>query len=153
MRIRQMGMTAAACCAFSGFAVAVAMAPAAMADPELLPPPPAPAPGPAPEELIQAAAGDPAVPSEGLPAEVPHLSSLENLPPGTAAAPLDPPQGRGLSYLRDLWHAVQTQEVSGGDALLLLTQRPMDPAAVPPPGMPAGPMPLPEPVPAPAPTP
>jgi len=129
MRIRQMGITAAACCAFTGFAVAVAMAPVAAADPALPPPPPAPAP----EELIQAAG----VPAEG----VPHLSSLEHLPPGTAAAPVDPPQGRGLSYLRDLWHAVQTQEVSAGDAVMLFTQRPMDPAAVPPPGVPAGPMP------------
>lgn len=57
---------------------------------------------------------------------VPHLSSPQNLPPGTVA---NPPQesGRRLSYLRDLWHAVQTQEVSGSGALLLLTQMPMDP--------------------------
>jgi hypothetical protein len=75
------------------------------------------------------------------PAEVPHLSSPENLPPGTSDVPLDQ-QGRGLSYLRDLWHAVQTQDVSGRDALLLLTQRPMNPTAAPPPGVPAGPMPL-----------
>ena len=44
-----------------------------------------------------------------------------------------------MSYLRELWHAYQTQEVSGGDALLLLTQRPMDATSAPPPGMPAGP--------------
>ncbi len=54
-----------------------------------------------------------------------------------------------LTYLRELWHAMQTQEVSGSDALLLLTQRGMDANAAPPPGMPAGPQaPLP---PAPAP--
>ena len=79
------------------------------------------------------------------PAEVPHLSSPENLPPGTSAVPLDPPQGRGTSYLRDLWHAVQTQDISGKDALLLLTQRPLDPNAVPTNGLPAGPQaPLPD---------
>jgi hypothetical protein len=72
-----------------------------------------------------------------------------------------------MSYLKELWHAVQTQEVSGKDALLLLTQRPLDSA--PPPGMspnPAPPLPeapppppgaplppAPEPVPAPPPPP
>ena len=44
-----------------------------------------------------------------------------------------------MSYLRELWHAYQTQEVSGGDALLLLTQRPMDATSAPPPGMAVGP--------------
>jgi hypothetical protein len=72
---------------------------------------------------------------------VPHLSSPENLPPGTTDTPPDPNQPRTLTYLQDLWHAVQTQEVSGKDALLLLTQRPMNPDAVPPPGMPANPTP------------
>ena len=73
------------------------------------------------------------------PAEVPHLSSPENLPPGTTNVPLEPDQGRGMSYLRDLWHAVQTQDISGRDALLLLTQRPLDPNAMPTNGLPAGP--------------
>lgn len=138
MNIRHMGITAATCCAFAGIAVAVVTAPAAAADPVL--PPPAPvqeeSPAPVQQELVQAAAGDTTLPPEG----VPHLSSLENLPPGTSSEPVDPHQGRGLSYLRDLWHAVQTQEVSGGDAVLLLTQRPLDPAAAPPAGVPAGPM-------------
>ena len=44
-----------------------------------------------------------------------------------------------MAYLRDLWHAVQTQEISGSGALLLLTQRPMDADTAPPPGVPAGP--------------
>jgi hypothetical protein len=77
--------------------------------------------------------------------------SPENLPPGTTITPLDPEQGRTTSYLRDLWHAVQTQEISGRDAILLLTQRPLDPTARPTNGLPAGPQaPLPaEPAPAP----
>ena len=127
---------------------ALTLAPTALADPlpvEPLPPAPAPAdpaavtpapPGPA-DGTVQAAAADPATP----PAAVPHLSSPENLPPGTTDTPPDPNQPRSLTYLQDLWHAVQTQEVSGKDALLLLTQRPMNADAVPPPGMPANPTP------------
>jgi hypothetical protein len=107
-------------------------APTALADPALPPPPP-----PAPDATVQAAAGDPATPPDGTP----HLSSLQNLPPGTTDSPPDGNQPRGLGYLRDLWHAVQTQDVSGKDALLLLTQRPMNADAAPPPGMPANPTP------------
>jgi hypothetical protein len=128
---------------------ALTLAPTALADPlPVVPLPPAPAPadpaavtppppGPAPDGTVQAAAADPATP----PAAVPHLSSPENLPPGTTDTPPDPNQPRTLTYLQDLWHAVQTQEVSGKDALLLLTQRPMNADAVPPPGMPANPTP------------
>ena len=127
-------------------ALVVAAAPAA-ADPA--PPPlpvPAPLPGPAlpgpaplaepaplavpmplaaeipvqPEAAAQALAAGPVDPAaEG----VPHLVSPENLPPGTSITPAQT-QTR-LNYVRDLWHAMQTQEVSGSDALLLLTQRPL----------------------------
>jgi hypothetical protein len=125
--------------------VALALtAPAAQADPEV-PPPPAPAPGPlvppapAPEQSISTlAAGDPAIPA-APPAEVPHLMSPENLPPGTSDVPVEPPQSRGTSYLRDLLHAYQTQEIDGKGALLLLTQRPLDANAMPTNGMPTGP--------------
>ena len=111
----------------------------AQADPEILIPPPPP---PGEQSIsVQAAPG----PDPAPPAEVPHLSSPENLPPGTTDDPTEPPQGAGVSYLRDLWHAVQTQEISGRDALLLLTQRPLDSNAVPPNGLAAGPQaPLPE---------
>jgi hypothetical protein len=106
----------------------------ALADPAIGTP--AAIPGPAPDGTVQPTAVDPST----LPDGVAHLSSPEQLPPGTTDTP---PEGgqRRLGYLRDLWHAVQTQEVSGGDALLLLTQRPMDADAVPPPGMPANPTP------------
>ena len=106
-------------------------APAAFADPP--PPPPAPAPG----ATVQAAGTDPVTPPNGMP----HLSSLQNLPPGTTTAPPDDDQPHGLGYLRDLWNAVQTQNVSGRDALMLLAQRPLDADAVPPPGLPANPTP------------
>jgi hypothetical protein len=117
-------------------------------------PAPAPAPAvavaatPAPDGIVQPVAVDPATPPNGMP----HLSSPENLPPGTTDTPLDN-QGHGMSYLRDIWHAYQTQEVDGKGALLLLTQRPMDANAVPPPGMPANPTPPTAPLPLDAPPP
>ncbi|MGH3675184.1 MAG: dopamine receptor D4 [Mycobacterium sp.] len=115
----------------------------ALADPEIPTPPPPPPPGQT--VSVHAADGVPAPP-----AEVPHLPSPENLPPGTTDTPVGPQRGRGVEYLRDLWHAVQTQEISGGDALLLLTQRRLDPNAAPPPGVapgPPGPVPPPPPAP------
>jgi hypothetical protein len=119
-------------------AAAPAMAPADSAIPTPAPMPgPGLALGPAPDGTVQAAPNDLPVPPDG----VPHLSSPENLPPGTTDTPPDGGQPRTLGYLRDLWHAVQTQEVSGRDALLLLTQRPMNPNAAPPPGMSANPTP------------
>jgi hypothetical protein len=126
-----------------GVVAALTFAAPASADPVIPVPPPAPVDpatvaAPAPQDTtVQAAAADPAVPPEG----VPHLPSPENLPPGTTDTPVDAGQPRSLGYLRDLWHAVQTQDVSGKDALLLLTQRPLDPNAAPPPGLPANPTP------------
>lgn len=122
--------TRAALLAAAGTAVAIGTSAPATAQPA--PPPPGP------DVTVQAAADAPP-PPEG----VPHLPSPENLPPGTTTAPVEPPTGRGLSYLKDLWHAMQTQEVSGRDALLLLTQRPLDPNAPPPPGLSPHPQPLP----------
>jgi hypothetical protein len=109
----------------------VITAPSALADPvqPVGPPPPPAAQDAAPEAL----AADSATPPNG----VPHLSSPQNLPPGTTED--RPPQSRGLTYLRELWQAVQTQNISGKDALLLLTQRPLDPNSAPPPGLSAGP--------------
>ena len=98
-----------------------------------------PVPGPLPEPVpVSGEAAPPAAPAD---AGVPHLYSPDNPPPGTTTTPAPPTGSRGLSYLRDLWHAVQTQEVSGSDAIFLLTQGPLDPAATPPPGMAAGPQP------------
>ena len=126
-------------CGALGALAALTLAPIAQADPEVpLPPPP---PGDQQPISVQAApAGELPPPAEvAPPAEVPHLSSPQNLPPGTTDVPLDAGQGRTTSYLRDLWHAVQTQDISGKDAILLLTQRPLDPNAMPTNGMPAGP--------------
>lgn len=107
-----------------------------------------PAPTPEPAQPVVTSSAQPA------PEGVPHLASPDNLPPGTTTTPVS--QSR-LGYLRDLWHAMRTQEVSGSDALLLLTQRPLSsgpqvaqPVAPPPPVAPA-PSPVPAPGPAPAP--
>ena len=120
--------------------------PQALADPPapVLPPLPPAAGDVAPP--AQPVAGDVAPPAQPVaadvapPAEVPHLLSPENLPPGTTKDPVTS-DSRGVDYLRDIWHAVQTQEVSGKDALLLLTQRPLNPDATPPPGMDSNPTP------------
>ncbi|WP_246227350.1 hypothetical protein [Mycolicibacterium helvum] len=115
-----------------GISTAILAAPAAWADPADPADPAVPIPADTNNQV--SAAG-----SAVAPTPVQHLSSPDNPPPGTTAVSTDPsPQGR-LSYLRDLLHAMRTQEVSGSDALLLLTQRPLDANAAPPPGMPAGP--------------
>jgi hypothetical protein len=131
--------------------------PQAPADPAI-PPVPTPAPAdpaaaPAPDATV-VAAGQPAQ----LPDGVPHLTSPENLPPGTSDQPEGPQDGPNVTYLKELWHAIQTQQVSRGDALLALTQRPLntpvtnDPSLGVPPGDPNAPLPGPgAPAPAPAP--
>ncbi|MGD9619396.1 MAG: hypothetical protein AB7G47_03800 [Mycolicibacterium sp.] len=137
--------------AAAAFAALVTVAIPAAAEPS---PPPIPAPVPAP-----ALSAPPLPPTGDVPAQavidsaaqpvvegVPHLPSPENLPPGTTTTPTSS-QPR-LTYLRDLWHAMRTQEVSGGNALLLLTQRPMVADASPPRGLPTGPQ-APQPAPAP----
>ncbi|AKK30393.1 hypothetical protein AB431_09675 [Mycobacterium sp. EPa45] len=112
-----------------GVWAAVLAVPVAAADPSDPADPPAPA-------VVTGDAG-----AQQAPVPVQHLSSPDNLPPGTTSTDV-PPQGR-LGYWRDLLHAMRTQQVSGGDALLLLTQRPLDANAAPPPGMsstPTGPV-------------
>ncbi len=117
--------------------------PQAPIDPAV-PAPPAPVPAPAPlaapaaDPLTPAAPLDVAAPAAGqlpVPAEgVPHLASPENLPPGASEVPVGPNESANVTYLRELWHAVQTQEISGGDMLLALAQRPMTSPAPPPVG-------------------
>lgn len=101
-----------------GIALAVLAAPVAAAEPVIPVDPvvpvaadPAPAAGPTAAVSV--------VQSEG----VSHLPSPDNLPPGTTQTA---PERRTLGYLRDIWQAVRTEDVTMGDALLLLAQRPMD---------------------------
>ncbi|MBU8811046.1 transglycosylase, partial [Mycolicibacterium goodii] len=113
---------------------------------------------PAPDPLAPAPNADvPPAPPEG----VPHLASPENLPPGTTESPAQiPGQGPNMTYLREIWHAIQTQDISGKDALLALTQRPLTTPDVPggaapnrPIGAPPAPAPAGDPALAPAPAP
>ncbi|OBB48360.1 hypothetical protein A5752_22170 [Mycobacterium sp. 852002-51961_SCH5331710] len=99
---------------------------------------PAPQMPPAPP----APAADPLAADGG----VPHLASPDNLPPGTtvdrAQAGAESPN---VSYLKEIWHAIQTQDITGKDALLALTQRPLTTPDAPggqAPNLPAAPAPV-----------
>jgi hypothetical protein len=150
-------LSAFTCCA-SGAAVALIAAAAASADPLLPAPPPPP---PVESATVQAAGDAPApgpAPAPALPTPpdgVPHLASPDALPPGSTMNPQDS-DSPNVSYLKDLWQAVQNHEISGKEALVMgLAQRgmdtpipdqapgpnvpisPVDPALAPPPPAPA----------------
>jgi len=141
----------------------------------VVPPAPAPAPAPAaapaPDPLAplnavnipapafdaanQAISGDLPTPPNGIP----HLASPDAPPPGStmdpnAAGPGDSPN---VSYLKDLWQAVQNHDISGKEALMMgLAQRGMNtpyPDQAPGPNVPVAPGDPAAPAPAPAPAP
>ncbi len=111
-------------------AAAFVAAPAALADAGDPAPPPAPvvlptdAPAPAPGPAAGSGAATPVSTADGIP----HLTSPDNLPPGTTDTPT---QTRSLGYLRDIIHAIGNHDVTMSDALLLLAQRPMSSTASP----------------------
>jgi hypothetical protein len=150
---------AVASCTSGLFLAVIATASPAGADPVDPAPPPAPlvtvpAPQPVPAEAptVQAAGPDtPLLPPNGTP----HLASPDALPPGSTLQPQDS-DSPNVSYLKDLWQAVQNHEISGKEALVMgLAQRgmntpipdqapgpnvpisPGDPALAPPPPPPA----------------
>ncbi len=101
---------------------------------------------------------DPAAALPALPEAVPHLASPDNPPPGTTTDPsqLGPGDSPNVSYLKDLWQAVQNHDISGKEALIMgLGQRGMNtpypeqapgpnvPVTPPPPADPAAPPPAP----------
>ena len=99
--------------AVAGGCAALMFAAPAMAEPDV-PPTPLPPVPPAGETV--------AAPAEG----VPHLPSPDAPPPGSTMDPsvMAGTESPNVSYLRDLWHAVQSQEISGKEALLLgISQR------------------------------
>jgi hypothetical protein len=148
--------------AAGGCAALLMFAAPALAEPEL-PPTPVPGAPAAPGPVVPTAAAVDVVaqaPSEG----VPHLPSPEALPPGSTMDPsvMAGAESPNVSYLKDLWRAVQSQEISGREALLLgVSQRNLNtpiPAQAPGPNVPVtsgGPAPVPvtPPVPADAPAP
>jgi hypothetical protein len=115
-------------------------------------------PAPAFDAANQAISGELPTPPDGMP----HLASPDAPPPGStmdpnAAGPGDSPN---VSYLKDLWQAVQNHDISGKEALMMgLAQRGMNtpypdqapgpnvPLAPVPPGDPAAPAPAPAPAP------
>ena len=128
-----------------GFTVALLWAPAAMAEPEMPVDPSAPLavvePVPAGDPLAvpPAEAVPPTAPAAGavtpVPADsallavtpddgVPHLPAPDALPPGTTQEQTRNSSTRG--YLKDVWEAVRSGDVTSGEALLLIAQRPMD---------------------------
>jgi hypothetical protein len=80
-------------------------------------------PAPAYDTANQAMSGQlPTPPPDGIP----HLASPDNLPTGSTMDATElPAQSPNVGYLKELWHAIQTQDITGKDALLALTQRPL----------------------------
>jgi hypothetical protein len=145
---------ALACCSAGLFLALVATASPAAADPADPTVPPVPVNTvPAPEAPNVQAAGTDASPPPP-PQGVPHLASPDALPPG---ATMDPSvmgdESPNVSYLKDIWQAVQNHEISGKEALLLgISQRGMNtpyPDQAPGPNVPTSPGdPRPQPAPA-----
>ena len=121
-----------------------------------IPAPPAPpAPAPAPDPLAPLNAVNVPAPAYDaanqaisgqvpLPEGIPHLASPDALPPGATMDPAT--QGDetpNVSYLKDLWQAVQNQEISGKEALIMgIAQRGMNtpiPEQAPGPNVPLSP--------------
>jgi hypothetical protein len=116
-------------------------------------------PGPAYDLANQATTDPAAVPAAlpTLPDGVPHLASPDALPPGsTMDAAANGNDSPNVSYLKDLWQAVQNHDISGKEALIMgLSQRGMNtpypdqgpgpnvPTAPAPPADPAAPPPAP----------
>ena len=87
-----------------------------------------PAVPPVPPSTAVPAPADPAgdtstVASDQLPADVPHLPSPDNPPPGTSNEPVGPSSNPNVSYLKDLWQALKDDEIDRNDLLIALSQR------------------------------
>ena len=87
-----------------------------------------PAVPPVPPSTAVPAPADPAgdtstVASDQLPADVPHLPSPDNPPPGTSSEPVGPSSNPNVSYLKDLWQAMKDDEIDRNDLLIALSQR------------------------------
>ncbi|MGI9124600.1 MAG: transglycosylase family protein, partial [Mycobacterium sp.] len=105
----------------AGFSVPAPQAPADPAVPPVVPTTVVPAPA---DAAAPAPAGDTtAVAAAQLPDGVPHLPSPDNPPPGTSDEPTGDPSNPNVSYIKDLWHALQNKEIDRNDLLVALAQR------------------------------
>jgi hypothetical protein len=108
-------------------------------------------PVPAPADPAAAAApGETVVAAGQLQEGVQHLPSPDSPPPGTTTDPGAPPTNPNVSYLKDLWHALQNDQIDRDELLLALAQRSFTgqiPAATPAPAPAPGPVPAPVPAP------
>ena len=93
------------------------------ADPAVPPVLPTPAPAGATTATPATAAGSTSVAAASDQAGVPHLPSPNNLPPGTAGDPVASSDNPNVSYLKDLWHAYQDNQIDRNELLLGLAQR------------------------------
>jgi resuscitation-promoting factor RpfA len=84
-------------------------------------------PGPA-YDVANQAMTDPAAALPVPPDGVPHLASPDSLPPGSTMDPAaNGADSPNVSYLKDLWQAVQNHDISGKEALIMgLGQRGMN---------------------------
>ncbi|HEX7826648.1 MAG TPA: transglycosylase family protein [Mycobacterium sp.] len=98
-------------------------------------------PAPAFDAANQAVSGELPTPPNGIP----HLASPDAPPPGSTMNPDEagPGDSPNVSYLKDLWQAVQSHDISGKEALMMgLAQRGMNtpyPDQAPGPNVPVGP--------------
>jgi resuscitation-promoting factor RpfA len=98
-------------------------------------------PAPAFDAANQLVSGEIPTPANGIP----HLASPDAPPPGSTMDPNagGPAGNPNVSYLRDLWQAVQSHDISGKEALMMgLAQRGMDtpyPDQAPGPNVPVSP--------------
>ena len=85
-------------------------------------------PGPAFDAANQAVTDPAATALPTMPDGVPHLASPDSLPPGSTMDPAaNGADGPNVSYLKDLWQAVQNHDISGKEALIMgLGQRGMN---------------------------
>jgi hypothetical protein len=118
---------ALASCSAGLFLAVMATASPAGADPvqPTIPPAPVSSTDPAPPSAatVQSAdTGAATLPPNGMP----HLASPDALPPGSTMVPQDN-DSPNVSYLKDLWQAVQDHEISAKEALVMgLAQRGMN---------------------------
>ena len=81
-------------------------------------------PAPAFDAANQAMSGEMPAPPDGIP----HLVSPENLPMGTTmdASVIPNSNQPNVTYLKELWHAIQTQDITGSGRVTRADPAPAD---------------------------